>query len=550
MKTTHILIGSGLLALGLIAGRFFIPDEAAATGADTMQAQSSETPASVWTCSMHPQIRQPEAGDCPICGMDLIPLTEDSETNDSPRTLRMSESSKAMAEIETSPVLRQAATHHIRLSGKLERAETEVKSLTARFPARVEKLYVDAVGQQVAKGQALALVYSPELLSAQNELLIAYRRDPEGRFTHAARKKLLLWDLQPAQINALLEQDVAKLQFELPAPIDGIVLSKQINEGDYLETGETLYTIADLSELWLYLDAYESDLPWLQVGQPVSFAMQSIPGVRYESSIDFIEPELDPRSRTVPVRVRVDNIDGALKPGMFVQAIILAKVEDARLVPASAVLRTGQRAVVYVEVPGQSEPAYEGREIQLGAKAGAYYVVASGLESGESVVTNGAFKIDSSLQIKAKPSMMSISSEAPAKGALEPTQWLPLIEPYLDLQSALADDDLDSAKKALQTMMGITGHSGEAAKMIHNMIAADTLDAIRRPSFETLSNHLIEAVEAASGIEKHTLYKMHCPMVYKDRGADWLQADDRLRNPYYGAMMHRCGELKGEIKPK
>lgn len=146
--------------------------------------------------------------------------------------------------------------------------------------------------------------------------------------------------------------------------------------------------------------------------------------------------------------------------------------------------------------------------------------------------------------------MMSISSEAPAKGALEPTQWLPLIEPYLDLQSALADDDLDSAKKALQTMMGITGHSGEAAKIIHNMIAADTLDAIRRPSFETLSNHLIEAVEAASGIEKHTLYKMHCPMVYKDRGADWLQADDRLRNPYYGAMMHRCGELKGEIKPK
>ncbi len=548
MKTKYILIGIALLALGLIAGRFLIPTTASAPATDEAHVHDSDEPATIWTCSMHPQIQQPEPGDCPICGMDLIPLTEDSDANDSPRTLRMSESSKALAEIETAPVVRKAAEHSVRLSGKLERAETQVKSLTARFPARVDQLYVDAVGLSVKQGQPLALIYSPELLSAQRELLAAHRRDPDGRFTEAARKKLLLWDLQPEQIEALLEEGAAKEQFELRAPTSGIVLSKQVNEGDYLKTGQALYTIADLSELWLTLDAYESDLPWLKQGQPVHFTLQSIPSAHFESTVDFIEPELNERTRTVPVRVVVDNSDGRLKPGMFAQATVQATSDKALLVPASAVLRTGQRAVVYVAVPDQEKPTYEGREIELGAKAGEYYVVASGLKENESVVTHGAFKIDSALQIKAKPSMMTMADEAPSAASADTDIWLPLIDPYLDLQAALAADDLNKSKQALKAMMAITGHSGEASELIHAMMAADTLDAIRRPHFEKLSNHLIEAVESDAGDIEQPLYKMHCPMVYPDRGADWLQASDELLNPYYGAMMLHCGEVKETIQ--
>jgi Cu(I)/Ag(I) efflux system membrane fusion protein len=216
-------------------------------------------------------------------------------------------------------------------------------------------------------------------------------------------------------------------------------------------------------------------------------------------------------------------------------------------VPASAVLRTGRRAVVYVEVPDQEQPTYEGRVIELGPKAGGTYIVASGLEAGESVVTSGAFKIDSALQIQAKPSMMSMPSEPEGETQADPSLWLPLIEPYLALHKALAGDDRPGAREALQSMMAITGHHGEPADLIHEMLAADSLDALRRPHFEALSNHLIRAAEADPEALPHTLYRMHCPMVYNDRGADWLQANESLLNPYFGASMLRCGDVEATI---
>lgn len=561
-----ILLALGLIILGLLAGRFLLPSKASedAVGHDHSTGDVESSEPEVWTCSMHPQIQQPDAGDCPICGMDLIPLANDSDSDEGERVLSMSESSRALADIQTTLVKEESPKVGIRLVGKLGYDETLEKSLTARFPARIDELFVNFTGSQVRAGDPLAKVYSPELRTAQRELLNAHRADPESIYAVAARKKLRLWDLLPAQIDAILESGEAQDHFTIKAPVGGVVVAKSVSEGDYLKAGEVFFRIVDLSNMWAELDAYESDLAWLQVGQSAALSLKAFPGEAFEGEVAFIEPEINAATRTVPVRINVPNSEARLKPGMFVEATVSGSSDSSGasiLVPSTAVLRTGQRAVVYVEKPDADRPTYEGREIELGVRAGDSYVVTSGLEVGERVVTNGAFKIDSALQIKAKPSMMnpdagsetvghdhSEMAMAPAPPALSVEMALSLLDDYLKLQASLAADDLGASKSALKAMMQVTGHQGDLPDLIHAMLAADSLDAIRRPHFETLSNSLIAAVMDTPSSFPEGLLVMHCPMVYDDRGADWIQDTEPLQNPYYGAMMLKCGEVKTKVE--
>jgi Cu(I)/Ag(I) efflux system membrane fusion protein len=570
---------------------------------------------------MHPQIQQPERGDCPICGMDLIPQDSGGDDDEDPRAMSMSEAARALADIRTTEVLREHPEAKIRLVGKLDYDETREQSLTARFPARIDELFVNFTGIRVRKGEHLAEVYSPDLLAAQRELLTAHRSDPDGALARAAREKLRLWDLLPEQIDAIIESGKAKDHFVLKAPIGGVVVDKRVKEGDYLETGDSLFRIVDLSVLWANLHAYESDLPWLRYGQDVRFTVEAHPGESFQGRIAFIEPEVDRSTRTTPVRVNVPNVDGRLKPGMFVRAVVKARLaEEGKVmapdfagkwispmhpevvkdhpgqcdvcgmdlvpaeklgyadgsegtaplvIPSSAVLRTGQRAVVYVEQPGTERPTYLGREITLGPRAGDRFVVAAGLAEGDRVVTNGAFKIDSALQIQARPSMMnpgeeeaghghehgtmgSESVDTASAGGLDGVE-IPadtaagLLEPYLALQDALASDDLKEAKEQAKAMMAVTGHSGDLAKLVHEMMAADSLASLRLPHFETLSMGMIAAVKDRPKAFPDGLMVMHCPMVEDDRGADWLQAAEPLRNPYYGDSMLYCGYVKHKL---
>lgn len=590
------------------------------TPATPTEIESNEP--TTWTCSMHPQIQQPEPGDCPICGMDLIPLENDSGADDGPRVMSMSEASRALAEIQTTAVIQDYPEAEIRLVGKLDYDETKEKSLTARFPARIDELFVNFTGIRVKKGEHLARVYSPDLLTAQRELLTSHRADPDSSITRAARDKLRLWDLLPEQIDAIIESGKAKDHFVLKAPIGGVVVAKYVKEGDYIKTGEPLFKIVDLSVLWAYLDAYESDLPWLRFGQEVAFMVEAIPGETFYGQIAFIEPEVNRKTRTIPIRVNVPNEDGKLKPGMFVRGIVESRLaEDGKvyapefagkwispmhpevvkdgpgqcdvcgmdlvpaeelgyvdnadesaplLVPSSAVLRTGKRAVVYVEKPDAERPTYEGREIVLGPRAGDSFIVIAGLDAGERVVSNGAFKIDSALQIQAKPSMMNPEGGGPAQGhdhggarsvtndshaghdmasliEIPTEQAAQLLKPYLAMQSALAADDLKTAQSQAKAMMEVTGHSGSLPDLLHDMLAAESLDALRKPYFEMLSNAMIAAVKVSPSSFEENLYVMNCPMVYGDRGADWLQSSEQLLNPYFGAMMLKCGEVKEAI---
>lgn len=595
-----------VLLLGIAFGRYLLPVSSDPDDTDAARPPSGESrtapvdvAATVWTCSMHPQIRQSAAGACPICGMDLIPLLQDAAGDEGPRSMSMSESSRALADIRTTPVQRNLPIADIRLVGELGYDETRVKSLTARFPARIDTLYVNFTGIRVERGQHMAEVYSPDLLIAQRELLTAHSSDPQSSITRVTREKLRLWDLQADQIDAILTTGEVRDHIELRAPVGGVVVAKNVKEGDYVNTGDALFSIVDLSELWLFLDAYESDLTWLRYGQDVAFTVESFPGETFHGRIAFIEPSVTRKTRTVSIRVNVPNADGRLKPGMFARASVQARMAaggkvyapelagkwvspmhpeivkdgpgdcdvcgmdlvpaeqlgyvravgstEPLVIPASAVLRTGRRSVVYVETPDSERPTYEGREITLGPRAGDFFIVTEGLREGERVVSHGAFKIDSALQIQAKPSMMNPQTDDRASVEIARELTARLVEPYLATQAALAADDLPSAKAGVKKMMEVVGQAGALPGLLRKMHDAGSLDALRKPHFDTLSQALIASLESDPSAIPGKLYVMHCPMVYGKRGADWLQASDALSNPYFGAAMLRCGEIKATL---
>lgn len=364
----------------------------------------------LWTCSMHPQIRQPKPGLCPICDMDLIPVETDSAMEMEPRQLTLSPAARALAEIVVAPVERRFVPVELRMVGKVQFDETRLAYIAPRVPGRIDRLYANYTGMAVKSGDPLADLYSPDLVSAQQELLQALKAPSGVALLDAVRERLRLWGLTAEQIAGIERSGEVRDHVTFYSPIGGVVVEKEAREGQYVETGTRLFTVADLTQVWVQLDAYESDLSWVRDGQAVEFEAEAYPGETFGGTVVFIDPVLDPMTRTVKVRVNVPNEDGRLKPGMFVRAILHAGLTETGnpplIIPASAPLFTGKRAVVYVALPGE-EGAYEGRDVVLGPRAGDFYLVREGLEEGEQVVVHGAFKLDSSLQIQGKPSMMN-----------------------------------------------------------------------------------------------------------------------------------------------
>ncbi len=392
-----------------------------------LDAEVTETGEVVWTCSMHPQIQLPKPGKCPICFMDLIPLEKGGKSGDEAISLRqisLTAQARKLAGIETSAVQKRNVSVETRMVGKVDYDETRMGTITAWTGGRIDKLYIDYTGSSVRKGQAMASIYSPELLTAQVELIQSVKakealrgssmqivKDTAARTEKASREKLRLLGLSKSQIEDIIKNGKAAEHIILYSPMSGIVLKKDVVEGVYVKTGTPIYTLADLSRVWVFLEAYESDLPWIKMGMQVDFTTEAYPGKSFQGKVTYIDPVVNEKTRTIRIRLEVPNKELKLKPGMFVRAVSQAdkKAVAQLVIPASAPLITGKRAVVYIAVPGK-EGVYEGREIVLGPKAGDFYVVKYGLTDGEQVVTNGNFKIDSALQIIAKPSMMNPES--------------------------------------------------------------------------------------------------------------------------------------------
>ncbi|WKN31935.1 efflux RND transporter periplasmic adaptor subunit [Porifericola rhodea] len=546
----------------------------------------------VWTCSMHPQVRQSEAGDCPICGMDLIPL-EEEEGEANPYQLTMSAEAVRLANVQTtkvgSPGTYEEESKALLLNGKLEIDETRIITQTAHFSGRVEKMFLTYEGAQVRRGQTIATIYSPELVTAQQELLQAQKfKASNPNLLASATRKLKNWKLTDSQIMQILERDEPITYWPLKAHASGIVTNINVESGEHVMEGAVIYEAADLSQLWAVFDAYENNLSWIKKGDMISFEVAAYPGKQFDAKVSFIDPFIDPQSRVAKVRTEVSNEDGLLKPAMFAQGRLSSREQtsvvssDAELlVPKSAVMWTGTRSVVYVVVQNTNIPTYEMREVTLGASVGNAYLVESGLRSGEEVVSQGTFTVDAAAQLNNKASMMNRNVQI--KGSATKAEQMQLSVPdyvsqtsetfknqfqktinqYLELKDALVSSEKEAANKYAQAMMksvaevdmnlledephiywmereeGIKDH-------VQLLLQSKNID-MQRKHFKQLSLEMIKATQAFGTSEK--LYVQYCPMADNDEGANWLSVSEEVINPYYGDMMLNCGNVKTIINP-
>jgi len=420
----QILFISITLIAGIFLGWLFFHSSA---DKEEMHNHAEETTKeTIWTCAMHPQIRMHEPGKCPICGMKLIPLNQGGLTID-PDAIRMTPEAVQMANVLTSKVSKQLAVKELRLYGKVQADERLLQSQVSYLPGRIEKLLVNFTGEAVRKGQTLAVIYSPDLVTAQQELLeTAATKESQPALYEASKDKLRQWKLTEKQIAAIETSGKVKTEFEVFANATGIVSARRVNSGDYISPGSVLFDVADLSHVWIMFDAYESDLPYLSQGQEVAFTIQAMPGTNYSGKINFIDPVLDPNTRIARVRIEINNPGGKLKPEMFATGIVKANLDeykDKLVIPRTAVLWTGKRSVVYVKQTKTTEPIFKIREIELGPMLGNSYVVMNGLKDGEEIVTQGAFSVDASAQLEGKPSMMNPSEvkASPMSGKDKPS---------------------------------------------------------------------------------------------------------------------------------
>ncbi len=778
---SHWRIGAAVVALAAVVffGRGLVAEHPSVAAPPEEEADIAEDADIVWTCSMHPEVQEPEPGDCPYCDMALIPREVDLTAELYPRRLSMEETARALAGIRVQPVRRMNVERTVRLFGQVDYDETRLRRVSADTEGRIERLMIDFTGARVRKGDHLFQIYSPRLISAQEELLQAVRTlrsiedaDEGGRraasarsLAEAARQRLRWWGVTDEQIEEIETTRQVIDRLTIKSPIEGIVAERLVDQGDHVNAGQAVYRVADLSHVWVKLEAYESDLPWINYGQSLTFtAPDALPGRSFEGLISFVDPTLDRGRRTVRLRASVPNPRGELRPGMFLNAVLrseltaegtarkptelagkwvsphhpeivsdepgncpicgieLVRAEDLGfapagaegadeplVIPATAPLLTGRRAVVYVKVPDQERPTYEGREVVLGPRAGEHYLVRSGLEEGELVVARGAFKIDSELQIDARPSMMTpragvapavhdhgdhdhdpepahdddhdhdhaepdeevadlpdaflrrawrvvaaaeealraaegedletaqqafadieqavaevpadlldertvavwnehamflrndgvegrwtgsmrelrgvarslrghlgdlrgdfgLVGDPPAEDPLAPVEFrrqlAAVADAYMELQHALAHDELEATGEAVGRVeaalegvdMALLDHEPHMAWMEHLGTMGSALESIRqaedletaRVDFEPLSEALIAALRRFGLAGEKAAHVLHCPMAFDNRGADWLQWHDAVENPYFGAAMFACGEVRDIIYP-
>lgn len=406
-KQTILFILSALI-VGVGLGYFLFGGN---TSTEASHDHVSESKNETYTCSMHPQIRQPEPGQCPLCGMDLIPVNSESNDDENPMEVKMSPTAMQLASVQTAVVTKQLPFKEIRLNGKIQADERKSVAQTAHIGGRIEQLYINYTGEFITKGQEIGSIYSPELVSAQEELFQAEKmKATNAALFNAAKEKLKNWKLTDKQISELLETGKAKELFSVYADKSGIVINKKVNQGDYIKQGTVLYEVADLSSLWVLFDVYESDLSFVKKGDEVEYTIQSFPGEMFKGKVSFIDPVINPKTRVAKARINISNKGGRFKPEMFVSGILQNALKGAKpsiVIPKTAVMWTGEKSVVYVKTSEQKGVSFQLREVLLGASLGDSFIINKGLEEGEEIAVNGTFSIDAAAQLAGKPSMMN-----------------------------------------------------------------------------------------------------------------------------------------------
>ena len=581
MKKSNLYIALGALG-GLLAGYLFFGDTFMKSENQENTHNHSVEEGQLWTCSMHPQVMQPEPGDCPICGMDLIP-SESGDDGLAPGQFRMSKNALALADVQTT-IVGAAATgsNTLRLSGTIQENEKAVATQSAYFGGRIEELFVNFEGEEVRSGQKLASLYAPELVSAQQELITASGlKATQPELYRAVRNKLKLWKITEKQIGEIEASGRVQEYFPIYATVSGTVSEISVQPGDYVDQGSPLFKIANLGTVWAVFDAYENQVSLLREGQPLLVTAKSYPNTPFEAKVSFINPVLNASTRTVEVQAVLENPEGKLKPGMFVtgdMALNRDRQNEALVIPESAVLWTGERSVVYVKTEPNA-PVFEMREIRVGDAVNEAYTVVSGLENGEEIVTRGTFTLDAAAQLKGKKSMMydgpgsaptgyegssnsSRANPAEAESNLNDktfseaftVEMATLIPAYLKMKDALVAGDAPAVNAVARelvrqlsaiptTGLGADEKSALSTSQIPLKAIADSKALeTQRKHFVRLNEVLIPIIES-SGSGTQTLYVQTCPMADNNKGAAWISAQKEIRNPYYGDAMLTCGRV-------
>ena len=606
-KYKNYIIAAGILILGIIIGNITSSgDHQEATHEEGEHDYVQDPVTKLWTCSMHPQIKMEKPGNCPICGMELIPLedSQDSGEKIASNEIVLSEEAIQLANIQSSKVTRSNAKKEIRLLGAIKPDERRLYSQVSHIPGRIERLYINFTGEKVRRGQRIVRLYSPELISAQKELFEAMKsKDIYPQLFRASKNKLKLWKLTDKQIDGIIKSGKVQEQIDILSDYSGYVMKRNVGLGDYVKEGKKLFEIANIDKIWVMFDAYESDIPWIHNGDMVSFTVQAVPGKVFKGKVTYIDPFVTQKTRVAKVRVEVNNKNHKLLPEMFANGIIKANMRDAKdalIIPKSAVLWTGKRAVVYVKVPHEKTISFVYREVILGSDLGEFYIVVKGLKDGEEVATNGVFRIDASAQLLGQKSMMNPEggkvstgghagmdmgdddkkSESTSKEGeeedmsdmimIDKTKIDPkfkkqlgeVVDSYIILKDALTQDNAEKAqnqtvqlKKVISEvdmilLLGDTHNVWmKALKSISKNVEAiqgNTNIEEQRKAFGLLGKDLSDVVDMLGIIapENKTVYLEFCPMADDNKGAFWLSYDKEIANPFFGASMLSCGEVK------
>lgn len=554
----------------------------------------------LYTCSMHPHFRSENPNDrCPICGMSLIPVEQDDEPlpQDDGAVLRLSPRANALLQPELTPVRRQQVSSSLNLVGRLADDQSRIQTISAWTSGRIEQLYLNTTAVNVRAGEPMVEIFNPELIVIQQELIQAKQLGntkgvglPAASTLDAARRRLRILGVPASQIEQILQSETLQDSVTISAPISGLVLERMVNSGAYVNTGQPLFTVLGLETLWLELEAFEPQLTQIKPGQSLSVTLLALPGETLHATVQLLEPQVDAYRRTVRVRAVLPNRDGRLKPGMLAKAKLQTEVPEVLLIPVSAALLTGERALVYVKLDDE-RPTYAAREVTLGRRFGDSYEVLSGLNENDLVVSRGALRLDSELQIRGLPSMMapagggsdphaghrhgsstkqdmtaaSVSREAaPALTApvvvpqidfrLDDTEHQAILAAYQQLYLALTEDNLSewqaSTERFQQVIAQINWPSNfprivTALQYGHAELAeVSNLDEARVQFYQ----HNLGLLRLAElGVLAPGWYRAFCPMARNGEGAAWLQPQQNILNPYFGAMMLRCGEVEQQF---
>ena len=587
---TLIVILVATLGVGLIFGGLFFGGNSEADHQHTEVIDGK----TVWTCSMHPQIRQEEPGKCPICGMALVTVSDESDASVDPKAISMSPTAMQLASIVTAIVGSNQEANPIRLTGKIQEDERLVFSQTTHVPGRIERLAVNFTGEFVEKGAIIAYLYSPELVTAQQELFETYKiRESQPNLYRAARAKLKNWKLSESLIDRIVSSGQAIEEFPIRADQSGYVVNKLANLGDHVQMGQSLYEIANLSRVWVLFDLYERDLTWVKVSDSVTFTINSIPGKTFKQRIDYIDPIIDPQTRVAKARVVLPNKEQQFKPEMFVSGVLEASMNGQSqqlTIPKTAVMWTGKRSIVYVKLQTDQGVYFRLREITIGPSLGDSYLVEKGLQAGEEIAINGTFSIDAAAQLAGKPSMMNPAgtelksahqhggntsmgagtykpmqvNEASQTYESEPAfrqQLQAVFKAYLPLKDALIASKATKASDEARQLVDVIDQVDMAlVKDEAHQVWMKDLQVLKSTSRHIAQNqdldHVRQMFEPLSDQLYHTLkkfqvetngYRQYCPMAFDFKGAYWLSDSEQIVNPYFGDEMLNCGNVEEEL---